>query len=588
VTNNNVTEVDDDRWLPGEPNDASDAYSCVHLYDMGRAAALCRYPEHDTYRCVCTYNSNRSALYDLSALEDAAADYVAGLRAATAVAFVITFFASFVPLLLAFGAARVKRELRARRPQGAEQARRKSDTEMKLETQLAASRAASLSLRLRVSGSLFITGWVLGFLSFGLAGIELAGTEIHLVIGSGRAWLSLAPISIMAMKLSVLPIDEVAVRVDNAATFVLGAVALLFLLATAWTRRGDTTIVGISPIVGALVMVVLLPVSARGLDCCCSTSWRQPTRTLQRRSFSATRMVFLGLAVSTLSIPIDGLIANPNIFSDDTRPAGPSQAFGLGFSLALMAAIWTPRVRGRFRRFLGTIGTKDAAGQQAAAAISALVGGLDLTTALVQGVRLFRVIEFKDIGEVELASNKNSPALAGRAKEAELGDCDAFLSHSWNDEKHHPGEKYAKVDAWATKFEQNYQRSPRLWLDKACINPDNLDVSLACLPIFLSGCKKLLIAPGSTYSSRMWCVMEMFTWIQVGGNKDTTKVLPLGGIDFDGQIAKFDAGLAQCFLRKDKERLLAILEAAFGDLRTFNLAVKANISKGDRKSSISE
>ena len=287
VTNSNVTEVDDDRWLPGEPNDASDAYSCVHLYDMGRAAALCRYPEHDTYRCVCSYHSNRSAEYDLSALEDAAADYVAGLRAATAVAFVITFLASFVPLLLAFGAARVKRELRARRPQGAEQARRKSDTEMKLETQLAASRAASLSLRLRVSGSLFITGWVLGFLSFGLAG-------------------------------------------------------------------------------------------------------------------------------------------------------------------------------------------------------------------------------------------------------------------------------------------------------------NNLDVSLACLPIFLSGCKKLLIAPGSTYSSRMWCVMEMFTWIQVGGNKDTTKVLPLGGIDFDGQIAKFDAGLAQCFLRKDKERLLAILEAAFGDLRTFNLAVKANISKGDRKSSISE
>ena len=41
--------------------------------------------------------------------------------------------------------------------------------------------------------------------------------------------------------------------------------------------------------------------------------------------------------------------------------------------------------------------------------------------------------------------------------------------------------------------------------DKACLRQDNIDKSLASLPIFLSGCEHLLILAGDTYVSRLWC-----------------------------------------------------------------------------------
>ena len=48
--------------------------------------------------------------------------------------------------------------------------------------------------------------------------------------------------------------------------------------------------------------------------------------------------------------------------------------------------------------------------------------------------------------------------------------------------------------------------------DKACIDQGNIQQSLACLPIFLAGCQTLLVVAGPTYCSRLWCVMELFTF----------------------------------------------------------------------------
>ena len=48
--------------------------------------------------------------------------------------------------------------------------------------------------------------------------------------------------------------------------------------------------------------------------------------------------------------------------------------------------------------------------------------------------------------------------------------------------------------------------------DKACIDQGNIQQSLACLPVFLAGCQTLLVVAGPTYCSRLWCVMELFTF----------------------------------------------------------------------------
>ena len=39
---------------------------------------------------------------------------------------------------------------------------------------------------------------------------------------------------------------------------------------------------------------------------------------------------------------------------------------------------------------------------------------------------------------------------------------------------------------------------------QACIDQSNIEASLAVLPIFLAGCKYLLILPGHTYATRLW------------------------------------------------------------------------------------
>ena len=40
-------------------------------------------------------------------------------------------------------------------------------------------------------------------------------------------------------------------------------------------------------------------------------------------------------------------------------------------------------------------------------------------------------------------------------------------------------------------------------------------------------------------------------------------------------FATFDAGKAQCFLAKDRERLLAVIEAGFGDFDDFNRVARS-------------
>ena len=50
--------------------------------------------------------------------------------------------------------------------------------------------------------------------------------------------------------------------------------------------------------------------------------------------------------------------------------------------------------------------------------------------------------------------------------------------------------------------------------DKACIDQSDIEQSLACLPVFLAGCQTLLVVAGSNYCTRLWCVMELFTFVR--------------------------------------------------------------------------
>ena len=79
-----------------------------------------------------------------------------------------------------------------------------------------------------------------------------------------------------------------------------------------------------------------------------------------------------------------------------------------------------------------------------------------------------------------------------------------------------------------------------------------------CLPIFLAGCQTLLIVAGPTYCSRLWCVMEIFTFMRMGGTRERIEVNTITHKDHTNpaaakkelkkQFATFDAAKAECFL----------------------------------------
>ena len=73
--------------------------------------------------------------------------------------------------------------------------------------------------------------------------------------------------------------------------------------------------------------------------------------------------------------------------------------------------------------------------------------------------------------------------------------------------------------------------------------------------------------------------MEIFTFMRMGGTRERIEVNMIMHKDKDPaeakkelkkQFATFDAAKAECFLPKDKHRLLAIVEAGFGDFEEFN------------------
>jgi len=184
------------------------------------------------------------------------------------------------------------------------------------------------------------------------------------------------------------------------------------------------------------------------------------------------------------------------------------------------------------------------------------------------------VLPLDALAEADLLTNQDT-GLHAKTTPAELGACDAFVTHSWQDDG---AAKFESLGAWAKKFVVE-ERSPTIWLDKASIDQGDIDANLAALPIFLSACKELLVLSGVTYPTRLWCVMELFTFLRMGGNRERMNVVELGGVEGRAALARFDASKAQCFLKRDREKLLAVIEAGFGDLKPFNKIVRGILAE---------
>lgn len=214
-----------------------------------------------------------------------------------------------------------------------------------------------------------------------------------------------------------------------------------------------------------------------------------------------------------------------------------------------------------------------------AAGIAALVGRRSAKDALAMAKARFRHIGLSQLTIEDLANNAPDPALFLRSSSARLGECDAFVSHSWHDDA---DAKWAALQAWRLNFVEREGREPRVWFDKCCIDQANIETDLSCLPLFLCGCSKLLVLCGKTYLSRLWCIVEVFSYVHMGGKLEDIDISPVLNSAHEEEerrliedsFCSFDVHRCDCHNAEDKEMMLTAINAAFGSTSRFNSTVQ--------------
>ena len=285
-----------------------------------------------------------------------------------------------------------------------------------------------------------------------------------------------------------------------------------------------------------------------------------------RRLWLLLRVFFFTNAATQLNHWFDPLPHGGNLAPRWNPYDDQTGHLALVVSFLLAALVFTPANRGRSHRLLNALLNPRGTKEHEAASVAALLGSRGAAATLATAGERFRALPLPALTRDELANSKPDPALHQKTVATKLGDVDAFASHSWSDEG---SAKFDKLHDWAGG------QSRLVWLDKACIDQLDIEASLACLPVFLAGCKHLLVLAGRTYASRLWCVMELFVWTKMGGKREDIIVKLLDdSAHLVESLRRFDAAKAKCFLDKDRQHLWAVIEASFGTFAPFNSALR--------------
>ena len=534
----------------------------------------------DAKRCVCEYGAGPTEEYAATINADTQlAPMVTALWVTFGVVLPLIWLLPPLVLLVVIGICALVRR-RAAPASAAESA-----AVAKLE---AAERAAR-SLRWRVNGFLFQLGYMLYFL--GLIG---STQDLTAVLGSPAYFQTPGNIGLFILILAIRPVDVVLIRVACIFFFVLyisaGFGALAYPVAEAFSGRLTSWNILIAAVIGTigfLAIVVTLPTlwPAFVCDCCdgCPQRSRVPPRRLLRRLWIMLRFGLFMETVSIYPLLITDIIAKGGVVAwrgDDNNTANLMHA-----TVCLLAGlVLTPANRGRVLRLLNRLLARGGSEKhEEAAAVAALLGSRSAAATLAESAKHFRAMKLNALTRAHLADNKPDPELIKLTVPAKLGECHAFVSHSWSDD----GEaKYDRLHEWAkgdvdVEAEAWAKGDVLLWLDKACIDQLRIEQSLACLPCFLAGCRQLLCLAGPSYPTRLWGVMEIFVFMKMGGERGSLRVKLLDETaGLAARLASFDAGKAQTFLDRDRQRLWATIEATFGTFDNFNRLVRVLIARG--------
>ena len=544
-------------WLGGSPPHPD--RECAVYVGNGLEGTQCL---REPLRCLCTgsMTMSPSAATDLSTIVDAQRRALSGTAAVT---MLLAFLFALIPSYYLFG-RRCLRSMRKRTVAS-------DSSGSALISELEAAQDAASTIRVRVSFTLIQASLLILFPAM-FAFVGNSVVNMTPVLGPGSFWIVPIPFAFMLLLLSLLPTDASAIRA--AAFFVFGTMLILIFVnifsLIKSLRNGDP----LPLMVMFFGMIVATTTSACIVSQLLPCNWCWPKRAWSSRAtllrlWFVVRLAFFAFGIfNSLPTLYAVVIYGPDFLIKYLGMGLGALVYSVCFILCSLMS--TPANRGRVHRFLGSLGAKGSQ-QQQAASIAALVGGVNPMMALANAETRFRILPLDSLTQNDLTDSKDT-GLNKRTKSSKLGECDAFMSHAWCDDG---VAKYASLQEWAKPYMERGQGMPSIWLDKACIDQANIDASLASLPVFLSGCKTLLILPGPGYTSRLWCVMEVFTYLRTGGTRERIVSRPLAGSNaLTEAFAKFDAAKAKCYHAKDRQKLLAVIEAGFGDLIPFNAAVR--------------
>lgn len=487
------------------------------------------------------------------------------------------------------------------------------------------SSEAARELRIRVSGASFALGWILT--CYGLAqfirGVQIKTYWENNALGPFPFWLILVAPGAMLLLLAILPTDKSAIRAVNVAMFVINlaiaavaavGLALVVRLLNAYyagtTRWGTSVIAGwnaqaeveSAAALGCMVAMALINLRFFIVRFCSRPA--TPRATL-RRLWAYVRVTYACTGAVLILKP-----AVPLIFR--YRPieflrmqdifCGTYGLWSLSYGLAgvtftAFAALAAPKNRGRVYHWLAKLANGGTQLQQAAV-IASLLGKSSSANMLARASLHFHTISFDKLRPdcfeqegVERAhwsgqGSRGWPPKSHQGSQSNetleeaglptpdlcvIGECDAFVSHAWIDEQMHRGVKYKALARWANASE----RPPKLWIDRICLGQRELAQTLPLLPLFIIGSNHFLMITGPAYSSRLWTILELFTFLQCNGqNTERAVVLPIGDVNMTSLLTSFDAHRASCSDPDDRDILLGLIEASFGDLRAFNKVVR--------------
>ena len=233
--------------------------------------------------------------------------------------------------------------------------------------------------------------------------------------------------------------------------------------------------------------------------------------------------------------------------------------------------------------------------------------GLQSKDLIEQAWSSLRCIDWPNITLSLLNSAKQNVEADGDAKDISRPvDCqrnegiDFFMSHSWHDDAK---AKFAILDLVMQQFKAKYNREATFWLDKVCIDQENLSDGLRVLCINVTACKKLLVVCGKTYFQRLWCMLELFIMLAFSQNEaDVVSRIELVPIEADGvtresileSMSTFELERAHCYDPNEEIKLRSVM-AAVGEeqfvARMRSLAEKiraADVVKAAREEAGSE